>query len=998
MKRSVFLLLLTLALPINADDTPESTVSAFYTAYAAGDVQKAAGYWEPAAARAFAKVERHLRTRCLQHHRVTIGVPVINGSSATIDAEAVATVWSDAPGARPRVDTGFTTFELAHTDRWRITRWIDRESVLAERVAELKSADERKALLANAGPLRTARLAEELCRRAIVVYVNHSEYDAASAVVSIAREIAMETGDDAALSTVHVLESMILFQRSGGRDFSRSIEAATEALALAERSGDPDVIAQALLYLGRAQFSLRSRVVRPPFERALALADFVDDASVIGAAATQLAFAAVEANNPSSQLRYGLLALHYAEIGGDDAAAYNAHFAVGEAYLLLGYLGLAIKHYAQMVPIGERAGDGSDVANALLKLATGYIAAGREDDAQKAIARAIPLGDTDMKAELLLMRSDMARIRLDTAAAERDLTEALRFAPDHVTRFKFMKSTVELRLLQGRNAEALDLANELTRQAARQSAREQLTAAACAAKALRRMHRFDEARARLAEVRRMVEEAHATTAIHEDRWTSFYAGRSGYEVEEISLAIDTGDAGAALRAANSINARALRAFIEHRRSAPSLLMSDEELAQEKTLNARIAELNRQLVGSGASKTRSAELQKEIERTRLDLDELRANAASARAKSPPMPAPVQDPVTFVPADVVVQYLFTEDGIIVIGMSPGEGHARRIIATRVDVNGREMSKKVDALLELLESRDLRYAQASREMFDLLLEPVRSMIGSGRMLCIIPDAELWRVPFQALRAPDGRYLAEITPLYYAPALALADLARTSERRPRPSEAPALLAFANPQLNARSVAQYRSAFTGAVVGALPDAEQEVREIARLYGSSHSRVFIGETATETNLKKQSGRVGVIHIATHGAVDAASPLASAMLLAPGATTEDGVLEAREVLDLGIESDLAVLSACSSGGGKAEHAEGIIGLSWAFLATGCPTTVVSQWKATSSVTSRLMIEFHRRLRAGDSAGVALQKAQNHMRRDNRYRHPYYWAPFVVVGAQ
>jgi CHAT domain-containing protein len=60
--------------------------------------------------------------------------------------------------------------------------------------------------------------------------------------------------------------------------------------------------------------------------------------------------------------------------------------------------------------------------------------------------------------------------------------------------------------------------------------------------------------------------------------------------------------------------------------------------------------------------------------------------------------------------------------------------------------------------------------------------------------------------------------------------------------------------------------------------------------------------------------------------------------------------------------------------------------------------VSHWQATSSVTSRLMIAFHRHLRRGNSEAVALQKAQEEIRRDRLYRHPYYWAPFAVVGAQ
>lgn len=125
---------------------------------------------------------------------------------------------------------------------------------------------------------------------------------------------------------------------------------------------------------------------------------------------------------------------------------------------------------------------------------------------------------------------------------------------------------------------------------------------------------------------------------------------------------------------------------------------------------------------------------------------------------------------------------------------------------------------------------------------------------------------------------------------------------------------------------------------------------------------------------------------------------SSLLLTASArdANDDGVLEAREIAALRLDADLAVLSACETGKGDL-HSGGVIGLSWAFLAAGCPTTVVSQWKAQSAATAKLMIEFHRQLSRGASKPVALQRAQLVLRNDPRYRHPFYWAPFVVIGA-
>ena len=98
----------------------------------------------------------------------------------------------------------------------------------------------------------------------------------------------------------------------------------------------------------------------------------------------------------------------------------------------------------------------------------------------------------------------------------------------------------------------------------------------------------------------------------------------------------------------------------------------------------------------------------------------------------------------------------------------------------------------------------------------------------------------------------------------------------------------------------------------------------------------------------------------------------------------------------MHADLAVLSACETGRGRPGAGEGVIGLSWAFFVAGCPTTVVSQWKVESASTTELMLAFHRNLRSGRSKALALQAAALKLLRESRYRHPFYWAGFVVVG--
>jgi len=99
----------------------------------------------------------------------------------------------------------------------------------------------------------------------------------------------------------------------------------------------------------------------------------------------------------------------------------------------------------------------------------------------------------------------------------------------------------------------------------------------------------------------------------------------------------------------------------------------------------------------------------------------------------------------------------------------------------------------------------------------------------------------------------------------------------------------------------------------------------------------------------------------------------------------------------------VLSACETARGRVSAGEGMIGLTWAFFVAGTPTTVVSQWKVDAAATSELMVDFHRNLRKQISATDAsmtragsLRAAGLKMLQSERYKHPFYWAGFIVVG--
>jgi CHAT domain-containing protein len=135
-------------------------------------------------------------------------------------------------------------------------------------------------------------------------------------------------------------------------------------------------------------------------------------------------------------------------------------------------------------------------------------------------------------------------------------------------------------------------------------------------------------------------------------------------------------------------------------------------------------------------------------------------------------------------------------------------------------------------------------------------------------------------------------------------------------------------------------------------------------------------------------------------LDNRNPMFSFLTLAQkaGDPNEDGLLEAREIINMDLHAKLAVLSACQTARGWVGAGEGVIGMSWALFGAGVPTTVASQWNVDSASTTSLMIDFHRRMtsRSKVTKAEALRQAELGLLRSDRYRHPFYWAGFVMIG--
>jgi CHAT domain-containing protein len=353
--------------------------------------------------------------------------------------------------------------------------------------------------------------------------------------------------------------------------------------------------------------------------------------------------------------------------------------------------------------------------------------------------------------------------------------------------------------------------------------------------------------------------------------------------------------------------------------------------------------------------------------------------------------------------LLEYIVMDDKSYLFAITPAAGKAEVDVRVyTLPIKRAELAKESEAFRAQLAGRDLGFRSRALKLHQLLLRPALSQIKGKTRLVIVPDDILGELPFQALMIDGNRFLIEDAAISYAPSLTVL----REMIRPRPKHEPAetsltLLALGNPAMGRESIERATLALRDAKLMPLPEAEAEVKALGLLYGARRSRIYTGAQAREDRFKAEAGRASVLHFATHGILNNATPMYSHLVLAQGDQNEDGLLEAWELMELDLKAELAVLSACETARGRIGPGEGVIGLTWALFVAGVPSTVVSQWKVESASTRDLMLGFHRHLRSLSPAAKAtkaeaLRQAALKLMKQPQTSHPFHWAGFVLIG--
>lgn len=291
---------------------------------------------------------------------------------------------------------------------------------------------------------------------------------------------------------------------------------------------------------------------------------------------------------------------------------------------------------------------------------------------------------------------------------------------------------------------------------------------------------------------------------------------------------------------------------------------------------------------------------------------------------------------------------------------------------------------------------YTDAALWLYEsLLLRPVlRHHPKTAGKLLLLPDAELWDIPFGALiqRTPEAGQLSyhrnQLDYLINDHSLSFAPSAQTwLQLQHQPTTGLKVAALA-PDFGGDAVAVREAC--ASPLPALPNSSVEAEAIVNLV---NGEAFIGPAAALQQIRSQPDFT-VWHLATHACRHEQDPTQSAVFL------QDGALTAAQIAQLPLQLQLVVLSACETQSGPYQAGEGVLSIGRAFLQAGAQALIGSLWPVSDAATAELMPLFYQSLSEGKSTGEALRQAQMNFldQQDRLTAHPHYWAGFVLVGQE
>jgi len=320
----------------------------------------------------------------------------------------------------------------------------------------------------------------------------------------------------------------------------------------------------------------------------------------------------------------------------------------------------------------------------------------------------------------------------------------------------------------------------------------------------------------------------------------------------------------------------------------------------------------------------------------------------------------------PEDVaIVSYEFTPSGELLAFVLES---AKPLRAVKLTVNDVQATKLASETQTKIKDR-IFFKVDGKKLYDLLLKPLD--LNSSNIV-IVPDKQLWRIPFHAL-SPDGnKYLIETKTVSYSPSVYLLKQQLLYE----PPNRKTIQIFANDTFNRQKLGYVNN---------------EAMSIGKLFGASPRL-----NASRSDFLKSAAETDILHFSMHAQLDSENPLSSFLAFQQN-VADSGRLSVNDLLSVRLKpNNLAFLASCDTS--KVHNGEGLISLPWALLGSGSSSVISSQWEASDRATQDLTVAFYREFLSGQSTASALQRAAISLIQNKSagFHEPFYWASFTLLG--
>ena len=340
-------------------------------------------------------------------------------------------------------------------------------------------------------------------------------------------------------------------------------------------------------------------------------------------------------------------------------------------------------------------------------------------------------------------------------------------------------------------------------------------------------------------------------------------------------------------------------------------------------------------------------------------------------------------TLEPGETAVEYFTTSDEISAFVVTRGSIDVVRTIASK-----RDLEQTIAALKFQIEKfnfgpsyADDHFEQLNQaatqylgSLYRRLMAPIEDLVRDHRLI-VIPHGALHYVPFHALLNRGG-YLIDQFEISYSPSATVLKLCREMATQSEISSLKSRNSNGRGKMVALGLSQPDT----------PEVAGEINALGALFPNAVK--LTGNRATRDNLMRAAPKAKYLHLASHGYFRRDNPMFSFLRLA------DSNLNFYSLLDLKLNAEMVTLSACHTGVNKVFPGDELHGLMRGFLHAGSPSLVASLWATSDASTAELMKHMYSQISTGASKRSALRSAQLAVK--NEYGHPYYWAPFILMG--